>query len=273
MALSLNERNRIKTKYGPMALVTGASSGIGLELTKLLAACGLDLVINARNQTTLEALKTELESNYHINVVVAAADLSNEEELNQFIKTIHAYNIGLFVMSAGFGTSGEFKNSDIAAEVNMLRLNNEAVLKLTHYFTRIFTQWKRGGMIFLSSIVSFQGVPYAAHYAATKAYLQSLAEALAIELKPYHVDVLAAAPGPVKGNFETRANIKMNGGMQASHIAAPILKALGRKSSVWPGFLSKLLIGSLHTVPRFLKIRIMKLVMGGMTQHQRTTNL
>ena len=273
MKLSLSERNRIKTKYGPIALVTGASSGIGLELTKLLAECGLDLVINARNQQALDQLKTELEATYQINVVVIASDLSNENDLNHFIKTIHAYNIGLFVMSAGFGTSGEFKNSDIAAEVNMLRLNSEAVLKLTHYFTGIFTKWKRGGMIFLSSIVAFQGVPYAAHYAATKAYLQSLAEALAIELKPYHVDVLAVAPGPVKGNFETRANMKMSGGMQAADIAVPILKALGRKSSVWPGFLSKLLIGSLHTVPRFLKIRIMKMVMGGMTHHQRAANL
>lgn len=273
MKLSISERNRIKTKYGPMALVTGASSGIGLELTKLLASCGLDLVINARNKKMLETIKTDLEKEYHVNVTVAAADLSNEPELDTFIKTIHSYNIGLFVMSAGFGTSGEFRNSKLEEEVNMLRLNAEAVLKLTHYFTGIFSKWKRGGMIFLSSIVAFQGVPYAAHYAATKAYLQSLAEALAIELKPFHVDVLAAAPGPVKSNFETRANLKMNGAMTSESIAPSILKALGRKSSVWPGFLSKLLIGSLHTVPRFLKIRIMKMVMGGMTKHQRAANL
>jgi uncharacterized protein len=272
MPLSLNERNRIKTKYGPMALVTGASSGIGLELTKLLAQCGLDLVINARNEKALNELKTKLETEYKIHVVAVAKDLSNEAALNDFIKTIHAYNIGLAVLCAGYGTSGLFMNSKLDEETNMLRLNSEAVLKLTHYFTGIFTKWKRGGIVLMSSIVAFQGVPYAAHYAATKSYVQSLAEALAIELKPYNVDVLAAAPGPVKGNFETRANMKMSGGMQAADIAVPILQSLGKKSSVWPGLLSKLLIGSIHTVPRFFKIRIMKMVMGGMTKHQRITN-
>lgn len=271
MTLSLNERNRIKVKYGPMALITGASSGIGLALTKILAQCGLDLVINARNQKALEEIKTELEAGYNIKVVVAAADLSDEITLNNFIKTIHAYNIGLAVLCAGFGTSGLFMNSKLDAEVNMLRLNSEAVLMLTHYFAGIFTKWKRGGIILMSSIVAFQGVPYAAHYAATKAYIHSLAEALAVELKPNGVDVLAAAPGPVKGNFETRANMKMSLGMQASEIAAPVLKALGRKKSVWPGLLSKLLIGSLSTAPRWAKIKIMRTIMKGMTQHETKT--
>lgn len=269
MNLSLAERNRIKTKYGPMALVTGATSGIGLALTRLLAQCGLDVVINARNQKELEELKTELEATFNIKVVVAPADLSDEASVNNFIKTIHAYNIGLAVLCAGYGTSGLFMNSKLDEEVNMLRVNSEAVLKLSHYFTKIFTKWKKGGIIFMSSIVAFQGVPHAAHYAATKAYVQSLAEALAIELKPYHVDVLAAAPGPVKSKFETRANLKMNGAMTPESIAPSILKSLGLKSSVWPGFLSKLLIGSLHTAPRYFKIRIMKMVMNGMTKHQQ----
>jgi uncharacterized protein len=271
MKLSSSEQQRIQVKYGPWALVTGASSGIGLEITKLLASCGLDLIINSRHEKDLLQLKQQLESGYSINVSAIPADLSDEQQTDAFIHSIQSYNIGLFVMSAGFGTSGLFIKSDLEQEVNMLRLNCEAVLKLTHHFSNNFSKQKRGGMIFLSSIVAFQGVPYAAHYAATKAYLQSLAEALAVELKPFHVDVLAAAPGPVKGNFENRANLQMSAGMQAADIAAPILKALGKKSSVWPGLLSKLLIGSLHTVPRFVKIRIMKMVMSGMTKHQRTS--
>ncbi|UPT68195.1 MAG: SDR family NAD(P)-dependent oxidoreductase [Sphingobacteriales bacterium JAD_PAG50586_3] len=121
----------------------------------------------------------------------------------------------------------------------------------------------------MSSMVAFQGVPYAAHYAATKAYVQTFAEALAVELKPYGVDVLAAAPGPVKSGFSSRANMKMDLALTPEQVGVPILKALGRKTTVLPGFLTKLLVYSLRTVPRWGKIRIMKMVMGGMTQHQR----
>jgi short-subunit dehydrogenase len=121
----------------------------------------------------------------------------------------------------------------------------------------------------MSSMVAFQGVPYSANYAATKAYVQSLAEALAEELKPYGVDVLAAAPGPVASGFGQRANIKMNMSLTPQQVGIPILKALGRKTTVLLGFLTKFLVYSLRTVPRWGKVKIMKLVMGGMTEHQR----
>jgi short-subunit dehydrogenase len=118
-------------------------------------------------------------------------------------------------------------------------------------------------------MVAFQGVPYSANYAATKAYVQSLAEALAIELKPSGVDVLAAAPGPVSSGFEQRANMKMYMSLKPLDVGVPILKALGRKSTVLPGLLTKLLIYSLRTIPRWGKVKIMKMVMDGMTKHQR----
>jgi short-subunit dehydrogenase len=117
--------------------------------------------------------------------------------------------------------------------------------------------------------VAFQGVPYSANYAATKAYIQSLAEALHVELKPYGVDVLAAAPGPVNSEFASRANMKMGNVLKPEDVGIPILKALGRKSTVLPGTLSKVLVYSLRTLPRWAKVRAMKVVMGGMTKHQR----
>ena len=121
----------------------------------------------------------------------------------------------------------------------------------------------------MSSMVAFQGVPYSANYAATKAYVQSLAEALAVELKPYNVDVLAAAPGPVSSGFEQRANMKMSMSLKPSQIGVPILKALGRKTTVLPGLLTKVLVYSLRTLPRWGKVKIMQKVMGSMTKHQR----
>ena len=152
-------------------------------------------------------------------------------------------------------------------------VNCEALLVLTHHFAQVFANRGRGGIILLSSMVGFQGAPFAANYAATKAYVQSLAEALFIELKGSGVDVLAAAPGPVSTGFEQRANMKMDMTMTPAQVGVPILRALGRKGTVLPGFLTKFLTYSLRTAPRWGRVRIMKLVMGGMTKTSATEGI
>lgn len=269
MRISNSEKNRLKQKYGQWAVVTGASSGIGLELAERLAESGINLLINSRNQDKLLEIEKNLTSKYNVEVKTVASDVSESEGIEKIISAGIGLDIGLLVASAGFGTSGSFLDTSIQAEVSMLRVNCEALLSLTHYYSQKFTNQKRGGIILMSSMVGFQGVPYAANYAATKAYVQSLAEALAVELKPFGVDVLAAAPGPVESGFGQRANMKMDMVLRPSDIGIPILKALGRKSTVLPGFLTKFLVYSLRTVPRWGKIKIMKIVMGGMTKHQR----
>jgi uncharacterized protein len=268
MTFSTTEKNRLKTQYGPWALVTGASSGIGLELATRLAEAGLNIVLNARQQAELDEIAHNLRANYGIETITVASDLSNSEGPQVLIEAVKTIEIGLFIASAGFGTSGSFQGAKLEDELNMLRVNCEALLVLTHHFSQKFVANKRGGIILMSSLVSFQGVPNAAHYAATKAYVQSLAEGLYHELKPFNVDVLAAAPGPVSSGFGQRANMVMNGAASPQQIGIPILKALGRQNVVLPGFLSKFLTYSLRTVPRWGKVRIMKLVMGGMTKHQ-----
>lgn len=116
----------------------------------------------------------------------------------------------------------------------------------------------------LGSIVGFQGTPWAAHYSATKAYVQVFAEGLGRELKPQGVDVLSVAPGPTNTGFAARANMKNGKSMDPSKIAPEILDALGRKSTVLPGFLSKLLVYSMVPLPRWARISIMGNVMRGM---------
>ena len=111
-------------------------------------------------------------------------------------------------------------------------------------------------------------MPSAAHYAATKAYVQSLGEALRLELKPEGIDVLCAAPGPVETGFSERADMKMGMALTAKDVGVPILSAIGRKTTVKPGFLTKLLFFNLGMVPRWAKVRIMGKVMGGFTKHQ-----
>ena len=269
MTLSDKEKNRLQTKYGPWALVTGASSGIGREISTRLAEAGLTLIIHGRNEKKLSQLEKELRSGYGVEVKTEAADLSESTGIGQIIESARNLDIGLLVISAGFGTSGSFLNASLHEEANMLRVNCEALLSLTHHFSQYFAHQRRGGIILLSSMVAFQGVPYSANYAATKAYVQSLAEALAIELKPFGVDVLAAAPGPVESGFGKRANMKMSTALTPAQVGIPILKALGRKTTVLPGLLTKLLVYSLQTVPRWGKVQIMKIVMRGMTSHQK----
>lgn len=266
MQLSTKEQQRLKNKYGEWAIVTGASSGIGLELARALANAGFNLIINARNLEQLQSVAQDLKKKHPINIKIVDADLSESSGVEKIIQSAQNLNVGLLINNAGYGTSGLFVNASLQTEINMLRVNCEAVLSLTHYFSEAFKQQHRGGIIFLSSLVAFQGVPYAANYAATKAYIQSFAEALAVELAPFGVDVLAAAPGPVNSGFGERARMNMNKTMDASAISIPILKALGRSSTVVPGFLSKVLVYSLRTVPRWAKVRIMKQVMFGFTK-------
>lgn len=269
MQLSSKEKARLKNKYGEWAIITGATSGIGLELATQLADAGFNLIINSRHLGKLKAVEDDFKKRNNIQIRVVDADVSEASGVEKIIQASQNLNIGLLINNAGYGTSGIFVDTSLHEEINMLRVNCEAVLSLTHYFSQKLKQQQRGGIIFLSSLVAFQGVPYAANYAATKAYIQSFAEALSAELEPFGVDVLAAAPGPVASGFGQRANMKMNAALSPSALGVPILTALGKQRNVVPGLLSKILVYSLRTVPRFAKIKIMQKVMGGFTKHQR----
>jgi len=256
-------------RYGTWAVVTGGSSGIGLELATQLASAGFHLVLNSRQIEKLQAVANQLHQLYGVEVRPVAADMATDEGRAQLIAATEGLPVGLLVVSAGYGTSGKLLTNALREEVEMLRVNCEALLVLTHHFSQQFVAQRRGGIILLSSMVAFQGVPFAANYAATKAYVQSLAEALAVELKPHQVDVLAAAPGPVASGFGQRADMQMAMTLKPEQVGVPILKALGRKTTVLPGLLTKLLVYALRTVPRWGKVLIMQQVMGGMTAHQQ----
>jgi short-subunit dehydrogenase len=268
MYLPDKEKKRLKKAYGDWAVITGASSGIGLELTKRLAEAGINVVLVARSDDKLQTIAKELTTTFGIATRVIAADVSEPGGLKWVMDVTADLNTGLFIASAGYGTSGMFIKTAIEQEVDMLRVNCEALLVLTHHFAKRFAAQRRGGIILMSSIVAFQGVPFAAHYAATKAYVQTLAEGLTAELKPFHVDVLAAAPGPVRSGFGERAGMQMAQFLQVEDVGVPILKALGKKYTIFPGGLTKLLITGLRTVPRWGKVKIMEKVMRNMTKHQ-----
>lgn len=266
----MNKRNLME-KYGTWAVVTGASDGIGKETASQLAEAGLNLVLVARRRGVLEDFAADLRDRLAIDVQVIAADLSLPDAVEALITETKHLDIGLLVAAAGYGTSGRFIDLPLDRETNMLDLNCRAVLALSHHFGKRFAAQGRGGIVLFSSLVAFQGVPLSANYAATKAYIQSLAEGLHQELAPLGVDVLASAPGPIHSGFAARANMQMHMALQPDAVARGTLRALGRQAHVRPGFLSKFLIGSLSFLPRPLRVRAMGQIMGGMTAHQSDT--
>jgi short-subunit dehydrogenase len=259
-------RQEYLDKYGPWAVVTGASSGIGRELAKQLAQKGFNLVLVARTQIALEQLASELRSESVVETRVLAADLSDLKSAEKIESATRDLSVGLLVNNAGFGSSGAFLDTPLQNHLDMLRVNCEALTALSYHFGRRFEQRKRGGMIFLSSVLAFQGVPRAANYAATKACVQSLAEGLAIELAPFSVDILSAAPGPTKSGFAERANMRYRAAVSSEAVAKATLAALGRKSLIYPGWLSKFLVFSLKSLLRSGRVLVMNTVMKGMAR-------
>jgi short-subunit dehydrogenase len=274
VAMAVNEmigadrKDMFALRYGPWAVVTGASDGIGRSFAAAIAKSGLNLVIVARREDALRDLAERLRHDYRVAVTAIVADLSSSEESARIERETRDLDVGLLIAAAGFGVSGPFVDNDIYVELNMIDVNCRALAQLTHAFARRFATRKSGGIILMSSLVAFQGVPLAANYAATKAYVQTLAEGLHDELRPLGVDVLASAPGPVKSGFGHRAGMRIGAGQTPDAVAEASLKALGRRMTVRPGFLAKALEASLKPLPRGGRVKIMARVMAGLTVHR-----
>jgi short-subunit dehydrogenase len=264
------ENARLFTRYGPWAVVTGASDGIGRELARQLAAAGLNLIVAARRSQPLEELAEEARRLHGVKVQVLAADLSRPEGAAEVVAQAAGLPVGLLVAAAGYGTSGSFVDGDLDEELQLIDVNCRAVAALAHHFGGRFARQGRGGLVLLSSLVAFQGVPRSANYAASKAYVQSLAEALRVELEPHGVDVIASAPGPVASGFAQRARMHLGKTTSPEEVARGTLAALGRRGTVRPGWLSKVLEWALAPLPRWGRVRMMGLVMSGMTSHRPT---
>jgi short-subunit dehydrogenase len=253
-------------EYGPWALITGATQGIGLALAKELAQKGFSLVLVARRGQVLEDLAHELTAkNPEVKMLVLALDLGKRDQVNELVSRTQNIDIGLMIHSAGFGSSGALTDNEIENEINLVEVNCISALALCHAFATRFRSRKRSGILLMSSLVGFQGVPYAANYAASKAYVQSLGEALHFELKPWNIDVLLSAPGPVNSGFAERARMTMGLAAGPEEVARKTLAQLGKRVTVRPGWLAWLLEWSLKlTGSRWGRIQVMSRVMRGM---------
>lgn len=255
-------------RYGPWALITGASDGIGKALATRIAANGINVVLSARSEDKLDSLALQLASTHGVETMVLPVDLAEPAAVDAIEDVTRRLDIGLVVLAAGFGTTGTFLETAPAEERQLVAVNITAVMRLSHAFAGRLAARGTGAIVLFGSIVGWQGVPGQANYAASKAYVQSLAEGLHDEMAPRGVDVLAVAPGPVESGFGARAGLTMPSATSADVVATATLNALGRRRTVIPGVRGKFLTAALMLLPRRMRSSVLGKVIAGMRAPQ-----
>lgn len=205
------------------ACVTGASSGIGECFARQLAARSHDLVLTARSGDKLKVLAEELTAAHAIKAVPIPLDLSEPGAAQKLADLLKDYEIDLLVNNAGFGAQGEFWKAPLDRQIQILHLNVQALLELTHLLVPQMVARKAGGIINISSTASFQPLPYTSVYAATKAFVTSFSTGLAEELRPYGVKVVTLCPGATETNFFKAGEYqthRLRGGFQSPDAVA-----------------------------------------------------
>lgn len=186
-----------RSRYGPWALIAGASEGIGAEFATQLATNGLHLILIARRKEPLEALATKIAQEHAVEVRTIELDMSHDDIASLLIEQVGDLDIGLLVYNAATSLIGPFFKHTLEDHVNEVAVNCRAPLTLAYVFGQRMLKRGRGGIILMSSLSSAQGSALVANYAATKAYNRILAEGLWEELRMQGVDVLACSAGPV----------------------------------------------------------------------------
>jgi short-subunit dehydrogenase len=198
------------SKYGPAALVTGASSGIGRSFAQLLAAAGFDLLLPARRMDRLKTLAAQLEAAHGVSVVTLEADLNDSASAVTIAEAAAAMDIGLVINNAGFRDAGPFQEIDFHRTASMIEVNDKFPVLLTHCMLPHLLERGKGGLLFTGSIEANMGFPYASVYAASKAFIRSLGEGLWGELQGKNIDVLVIEPGSTDTENYARQGIDPN---------------------------------------------------------------
>lgn len=240
-------------RYGPLAIVTGASSGIGVGFAEELASRGFDLLLVARRQRRLEVLAERLQADHGVSVDVLVANLAVPEAAATLARRVAGREPGLLVSNAGFGLKGAHEDNDPAMLAEMLQLNCQAPLQLTQRLIPGLKARGRGGIIITSSVEALLGVPYSAAYAATKAFTNSLAEGLWGELSPVGIDVLALCPGSTDTEAHDKQGIDrstLSGMMSPREVAREALEHLADGPIHVAGEQNRAMFDGLLALPR-----------------------
>lgn len=251
------------------ALITGASSGIGLELSKLFARDSYNLVLVARSTQKLETLASELRQAYGVEVMVLTADLSRQGAAKEVFEAVRARDtdIHTLVNNAGFGIHRPLAETDADEIVRMLQVNMVTLTELTRLFLPGMLRRKSGRILNVGSTGSFSPSPFMAAYVASKGYVLSFSEGLAEELRGTGVTVTALCPGVTRTGFQERAQVGNMplvhfGNVSVEKVAAEGYKALLRgKRWVVPGFANQLLVLGMSLTPHAITLPIARLLM------------
>lgn len=249
-------------------LITGASSGIGLEFATLFAKDGFHLVLNARNESRLQEIANELTTKYGVKITVAAKDLSIPESADELTSELASAGIEVDVLinNAGFAAYGSFNETSWKEEKDMIQVNITTLTALTKQLLPGMIKRNSGKILNVASTAAFQPGPLMAVYYATKAYVLSFSEAVNYELRNTDVSVTALCPGATATNFEKRANLEssrlfQSGAMDARDVALEGYKALNEKKSLEiPGFKNKALANLVRFLPRKSVLKIVHYV-------------
>jgi short-subunit dehydrogenase len=248
----------LQKQYGPWAMITGATSGIGAELADQLAAKGLHLVLVARKQADLQRQADALSRKHGVQTQIIPADLATDQGLEAVKRT--AVDIGLLVVSAGMEVNGAFEKTPIEQEIKLVQLNVMATLQLTHHFSKAMVQRGRGGLLLISSLSGHMPNPYFSNYAGSKAYVLNLGASLFGELGRKGVDVSVLSPG-----LTNTAMVADNGmdwqkmpmqSMDPADVAAQALDGLGKRFLTVPGRRNKLMAWMLKHSPTEMAARM-----------------
>jgi short-subunit dehydrogenase len=260
------ERNGTQSQT---ALITGGSGGIGLEIAKVLARKGFDLVLVSRQRNTLEAAAGQLQGKYGARVQVFAADLRRPDAPESIFDFLHNENIPIEVLvnNAGFGLGGEFADTELRRELDMIQVNIAALTHLTKLFLPAMIKRKSGRVLNVASTAAFQPGPLMAVYYATKAYVLSFSEAIAEELRDSGVTVTALCPGPTRTGFAASAQVTKSRLFSAFGMADPTEVAEfgvaammhGRRVAI-PGIKNKIVAQANRFAPRNVTARVSRMI-------------
>jgi hypothetical protein len=255
----------LKERYGHVALVTGASSGIGAAFSRALAAEGFTVLAVARRGDRLAELEREIEKRGAGSVIPLVADLSREEGVDAVVRVVQERELALDVLvnNAGVGFLGPLETVERDKTIGMINLNCRAVVDLTLRFLPEMKARKRGAIIILSSVVATVPAPWFSAYSATKAFDLYFGEGLHAECRGTGVDVLTVLPGLTRTEFQAGAGLRdyHSPYRSAQHVVDSAFAALGKQSIVVDGWFNKFLAHGSRFIPRGALLALSRVVM------------
>lgn len=235
-----------RARFGPWAMVTGASSGIGKEFATQIAASNINLVLVARREDLLKDLGSELTAKFKIEHRILVADLSKDNAIDKLAQGTVDLDLGLIVSNAGTANPGTFLKLDRTILVDTLKLNTLAHMEIAHHFGKRLALRKCGGLLFVGAMGAPIGIPYLANDAGAKAYVQSFSQAIHEEFSPLGINVTVLPVGPtetpVLDKFGMTPDMMPMKPMKSEQCVSEGLQALLDNQSVWiPGQMNRIM--------------------------------